>query len=213
MATLEADRRERVRREPAPAHGAAEVARIDQHVLGKLEQPAHRPELQTRERRRIARGVQIGPAHVTDKKRVAGEDEPGFLSAAPAVGDGVREVSRRMTRGRQGTDDRVSELDYGIVRERRVRELHARSFGKIGSRAGRLDERGQPGDVVGLDVRLEDGGDRRSCPLGGLEVGLDQLEVRVDDREPGVREAAEQVARASRLLVEEGSKEHGQRSG
>ena len=62
--------------------------------------------------------------------------------------------------------------------------------------------------MVRLNVRLEDGRDRRPRSLGGLQVGLDELDVRVDDRERRVREAAEEVARAGGLVVEEGPQDH-----
>jgi hypothetical protein len=40
--------------------------------------------------------------------------------------------------------------------------------------------------VVGLDVRLEDGFDRRTGPLGSLQVLVDQFDVRIDNCERGV---------------------------
>jgi hypothetical protein len=37
--------------------------------------------------------------------------------------------------------------------------------------------------VIGLDVRLEHGGDRGARALGRLEVALNELDVRIDDAE------------------------------
>jgi hypothetical protein len=59
-----------------------------------------------------------------------------------------------------------------------------------------------------LDVRLENGCDRRSDALGGVEVTVDELDVRVDDRELRVGETTEQVAGTGSLVVEEGAQDH-----
>ena len=67
---------------------------------------------------------------------------------------------------------------------------------------------GQPGHVVGLHVRLEDRDDRRALGLGEREVLVDQVDVRIDDREPPVRLAAEQVRGAGRLVVQQLAEEH-----
>ena len=77
-----------------------------------------------------------------------------------------------------------------------MRELDARVLGQVGGRPSALDKHGQARDVVGLDVRLEDGDDRRADRGGSLEVGVDQLGVRVDNRKLVLRGAAEQVAGA-----------------
>src|SRR5207247_3294900 len=71
-----------------------------------------------------------------------------------------------------------------------------------------LDQSGKPGQMVGLDVCLEDRDDRRSGTRRLLEIAVDELLVRVDDREPRLRQTAEQVARAGRLREEEGAKNH-----
>ena len=81
-----------------------------------------------------------------------------------------------------------------LVGERDMPELDAGSGGQVGGRTGALDQRRQAGDVVGLDVRLEHGHDRRPDRGGCHEVLVDEIGVRVDDGEPGVGAAAEQVA-------------------
>ena len=92
-----------------------------------------------------------------------------------------------MTRRRDRGHERVPELDHLAVGERDVLELDARAGGQVGGRAGALDERGQAGDVVGLHVRLEHSHDRGAERLGGREVVVDEVGVRVDDGELAVR--------------------------
>ena len=133
----------------------------------------------------------------------------GSSVAAAPVGDDVGEVGGRVPGRRERAHDGVAELDRS--RRRRSATWSNSTPGarrEVGDRAGRLDERGQPGDVVGLHVRLEDRHDRRADPLGLAEVVVDELDVRVDDREPRRELAAEQVARAGGRLVEERAQDH-----
>ena len=62
-------------------------------------------------------------------------------------------------------------------------ELDPGARGQVRRRAGALDELGQPRDVVGLHVRLEDGDDRHALRLGERDVLVDEVDVRIDDRE------------------------------
>ena len=87
-------------------------------------------------------------------------------------------------------------------------ELHARVDRQIGASAGALHECRQARDVVGLDVRLEHRGDRRADRGRGFEVGVHEVGVRIDDRELRMREAAEQVAGARALVVQERAQDH-----
>jgi hypothetical protein len=92
-------------------------------------------------------------------------------------------VSGSVPRRCEGTDDGVAELDDLTVREHCMFELHAGADGQVGGRSGGLDQRGEPRDVIGLDVRLEHGRDRSARALGRLEVALDELDVRIDHSE------------------------------
>src|SRR6476469_1447567 len=148
-----------------------------------------------------------GPPDVVHEERVAGEDEPGLLRPATAIGDDVGVVRRRVARRRHRGDERVPELDQLTVVERAVWEVDLRARREVRGGAGGRHELGETRDVVGLDVGLEHGHDlagRRRA----LDVGLDQLDVRVDDRQRAVRRAPEQVARAGGRLVEERSQDH-----
>ena len=60
----------------------------------------------------------------------------------------------------------------------------------------------QAGDVVGLHVRLEHRHDRRADRGRRSEVVVDEIDVRIDDRQRAVRGAAEQIARTGAGVVQ-----------
>jgi hypothetical protein len=87
----------------------------------------------------LARGMQIGTADVADQQRVAGEDEPGLVTAA-VIGDQLG-VMRRCVSGRgDRLDHRVAQLHQFAIRELVVGELGARALGHVCGRPGALDE-------------------------------------------------------------------------
>jgi hypothetical protein len=61
--------------------------------------------------------VQVGAAHVSDEKRVAGEDEPRLLGPASHIGDDVGVVRGSVAGRCDRTDERVSEFDDLVVFE------------------------------------------------------------------------------------------------
>ena len=71
-----------------------------------------------------------------------------------------------------------------------------------------LDQGRQPGDVVGLDVGLDDGHDLRPLSLGAGDVLIDEIRMGIDDRELPLALAAEEVGGAGGLVVEELSEVH-----
>jgi molybdate transport repressor ModE-like protein len=153
--------------------------------------------------------VQVGSSDVADEERVAGEDEPRLFVTAPPVGDDVRMVGRRMARSRERANDGVPELDDVTVCEPDVREVDARPDREIRLRSRRTDERRQAGEVVGLNVRLENGRDRGPDSLRLCEVRVDELRMRVEHGELRTREATEQVARTRGRLVQKRPEDHG----
>jgi hypothetical protein len=152
---------------------------------------------------RIVGDVQVGAPHVADQERVTAEDEPRLVGPAPAIGDRVSVVGGRVAGGGDRRHERVAELDGLSICERDVLELDAGTGRQIWGRAGAVDQRGQSRDVVCLHVRLEDGDDR--CTQRGRcrKVVLDEVGVRVYDREFAVRSAAKQVAGAGAGIVQE----------
>ncbi len=187
------------------------MAREHADTVRQREQPLQRVVQLPGERFRIAAGVQIRPTDVADRQRIAGEDEPEVVSPATKVRDAVSVVSRSMTWSRKRADVRVPELDDVAVGKRLMGELDGRVSREVRRCAGCLDERGQPRHVVCLHVRLENRGDRRARTLRLREVAVDERFVRVDDGEPPVSQAAEEVRAAGGLVVEERAQDHGSR--
>ena len=62
--------------------------------------------------------------------------------------------------------------------------------------------------MVGLQVCLEDSDDRNPLHLGQRDVVIDEIDVRVDDRELAVGLAPEQVRGASRVVVQQLAEVH-----
>jgi hypothetical protein len=62
--------------------------------------------------------------------------------------------------------------------------------------------------VVRLHVRLEDRDDRGADRLCGREVLVDERLVRIDDREHRGRGAADEIARAGAVGVQERAQDH-----
>jgi hypothetical protein len=117
-------------------------------------------------------------------------------------------MSECVPRGRHRLDLRVAEPDEVAVGERVVLELDTGSGWQVRSRACALHERRQARHVVGLQVRLERGDDRHALGLSDGDVVVDQVDMRIDDGEPPVRGAAEELRGASRVVVEQLPEEH-----
>jgi hypothetical protein len=94
------------------------------------------------------------------------------------------------------------------VRENPVGEVDVGAFWQAGGGAGPLNELGKPGDMVGLDVGLEDCDDRDGLLLSQRDVIVDQIDMWIDDREARLGLASEQIGGAGSLVVEELTEKH-----
>src|SRR5215210_199816 len=210
VAPLEADRGGRLGGEPAAANRPRVVRGVEQEVIGKPEQSLVQRVVELSGhllRCLLAVGVEVGASGVPHEQSIAGQDHPR-LRAAGQIGDEIGVMDGGMAGCGDGLDDGVAELDDLPVAEGDMVEADSRVGGEVGRRARALDQPGQAGDVVGLDVRLKDGDDRDLLPLGQLDVVVDKVGMGIDDREPLLRLAAEEVGRAGRLVVEELSEVH-----
>ena len=122
---------------------------------------------------------QVGPADVADEQGVPGQD---------AIGSGVRLVGPHDDRDRlRCVAGRVAHLEHHRA-ERQALAVCEQASGEL--RLGdtteahigpcRLREFQVTGQEVGVEVRLEDVGDRESVTARGVEVLLD-VALRVDD--------------------------------
>jgi hypothetical protein len=96
-------------------------------------------------------------------------------------------MSRRCERRHDG----VAEVDALAILERDVRELNPCVCGHVCRCASPFDERRKARDVIGLNMRLEDGDDRRTRTLTGFEVAVDEVDVWIDDSQRRLRHAPE----------------------
>jgi hypothetical protein len=186
------------------------VSGINEQVIGKRQQafgdravkrPCHLLRVL------LAVRMQVGPPRRTDQQRVTRQDHPGLLPS-PVIGDQERVVGGGVSGRRDGLNHGVAELHQLAVRQRMVLETDSGALGHVCGGAGALDQLGQSGDVIGLDVGLEHRGDPRALRLRAGDVPIDQVDVRVHHGELARGLATEQVRRASRLVVQELAEEH-----
>ena len=185
VAALEADGRDRVGRQPAPAHRPRVVRGIEGEVVGQGHEPLGQRAIQRAGHLLdavLAVSVEVRSAGVADEQRVAGEHEPRLV-AAGAIGDEIGVMGERVAGRGQRLHLGVTEHDDFAVGQRVMGELDAGALRQVRRGARALDELGQPGDVVGLQVRLEHRDDRHALALGELDVRVDEVDVRIDDRE------------------------------
>ena len=183
---------------------------VEQQVVGQGQQPpAQRPVERSRHLldRLLGVRVQVGPAGVADQQRVAAQHHPGIVDAS-VVGDEVGVMGGGVARRRDRFDLGVADPHDIAVGKWLVIELDPGPGRQIWSGAGALDQRRHPREVVGLDVRLQHGGDPGALGLGELDVGVDQIDVGVYDRQLALALAAQQVGGAGRFVVEELAEEH-----
>jgi hypothetical protein len=177
------------------------VAGVDFQVIRQRQQHLEQARVQPP---RLAGGLflaqQIGPPDVADEERVAGEDEPRLLGAG-AVADQQAEALGRVAGGVEDPHEVVAQLDLLAIAERYEREGHRGGLVQVDGCAGRGRQRASAGRMVGVDVRLEDGGDRRAVALGLPQVIRHERGVRVADGQLIAAEAAEQVGGAAARVI------------
>jgi hypothetical protein len=210
VAALEADGGGGVGRQATSAHRPGVVGGIEEKMVGQSEQPVGQRSVQRARHRLdglVALGVEVGASRVADEQGVAGEHEPRLVTAG-VVGHEVGVVRGRVAGGGDRLQVGVAQADDLSVGERVMLELDPGALREIGLRAGAGGESGEAGDVVGLQVRLEDGHDRGALCLGRRDVLADEIDMRVDHGERAVRLAPEEIGGAGRVVVQQLSEVH-----
>src|ERR671924_598648 len=202
-AALEAERRARLLAHPrAAAERAADVSRPDLEEVLVLQQPPERAV-------QVAGALlgldgQVGPRHVADEERVAGQDEPRALVAASVL-DEEREVLGPVAGRPDGGDARLPDLDRRSLLERLVVVLGFGLARDVERRPGRGREPPAAGEVVGVVMGLEHVPDLEVVLAREVEVLLD-LPLRVDDRR--FAPVGDHVRGAAEILVQHLPEEH-----
>ena len=145
---------------------------------------------------------QVGPAHIADEERVAGEGRQRFGRARGEVVDQNRDPLGRVARGLHDLELDVAKLDRVAVLHLDALELRLGPAAEMDRRPGLVAELDVAGDEVGVEVGQEDVLDRVAAGLGVGEVLVDvplriddgrRLRLLVGDHVGGVGEAGEVV--------------------
>jgi len=115
VAALETDARKRIAREPAATDRAAVVTRVDENVVGQLEQALDRGVEFFRRRLRATACVQVRTTDVAHEQRVTREDEPRFFRPSASVRDEVGVVRGCVSRSGERSYIGIPELDEFTV--------------------------------------------------------------------------------------------------
>ena len=153
------------------------------------------------ERVRQHRPEQVRPPDRADQQAAAGEDgarHVGILAGRARLGHEPGEVLRRVAGRRPGRQPEPADLQPVALVRRPVLELVAAAPRRDDLRTGRGPGLQRPGQVVVVDVRLEDVPDTPAAPLRDLEEAP-RVALRIDeDRVAPAGQQVRAVAEAGR---------------
>ena len=123
---------------------------------------------------------------------------------APEVGDEQADALRRVSGRVQDLDARVAELDFLVAsRSARERGTSRRRLVQAVLRADARASSRPAGAVVGMHVRVDDVRDAHALRARECRCTRRVVSARIDDGALAERPAAEQVGRASEIVVVE----------
>ena len=137
--------------------------------------------------------LEIGAAGAADQQRVAGEHPVAHAEAVGIVG-----VAGRI----EHVEREPLDLDRVALGDAHGHDVDARLLAHHGDAVGAVAQRPEPGDVIGVQVRV-DRLDQLQIELAHeLQVAIDLLEHRIDDQRLAAAPAGEEVAVGGRDVVE-----------
>ena len=207
-ATLEADRRRRLRAHRLAAQRPRHVPGVDLDTVPELDEAPQRVEETLRSLARVDR--EIGSRGVSHEQRVAGEHEPG-LRGPRAVDDREAAVLRAGGPGVWMQRRTTSPTEISLPSSSGSCGYSASAAGWIADGEVVLErEPAVARDVVGVGVGLDRPNDANPASLGFLEVLLDR-ERRIDDDRLPRALVADQVRSAAKSVVDELREDHSRR--
>ncbi|GIW19982.1 MAG: hypothetical protein KatS3mg065_0278 [Chloroflexota bacterium] len=186
VAPLVADGRERRRGDPRRAERAGAVGREDGDVVlvgedDLVEGAIHRPG----EGDGVLGPEEVGPPDGADEERAAGEEE-GRLGGPGRVGDGVGDVLGGVAGRFEGPELEGPDAERLAVADRPVLVAKLRPGADDVGRPGQGRQLPAPGDVVVVEVGLDDVADPEVPLAGRGKVDVDVAPGIDDGREPGL---------------------------
>ena len=145
---------------------------------------------------------EVGPAHVADEERVAGEHGQRLGVALRKIVDEDRDALRRVARRLHDLELHVAVLDHIAILHLHAREFRLRPPAEMDRRPGLVTQFDVAGDEVGMEMREEDVLDRVPAGFGVGEVLIDvalgidhrgRLRFVIGDHVRRVRQAREVV--------------------
>ena len=193
-------------RGPGRAEAAGPVRRVHRRVPGQqCSQPARRGVLGRRQRGRVPGAEQIGAPGRSVQQRATGEDACHLSGAG--IGHDIGQVGPGVAGGGDGPHPHGARLDHVPVADRRPRERHVIGTVHVIDGAGLPGQGQAAGDVVVVDVRLEDMGHRHAA-VGGQHQDPVDVTLRIH-HERGRAVGHQVTAVTQRRRVDHHNLDHG----
>ena len=180
------------------------MSRVHLHAVGQDEQSVGQAPVQVDGRQLPA---EVGSAHVTDEQGVTGEHEPR-LAAPRAVGNQQRNAVRGVAGCMEDLERHTPDRELVTIIGGRMGVCRLRGRVDIETRTALGGEGLVARHVIGVDMGLDDPGDREALSAGQGQIVIDALAPRIHHHRLPSLAAADQVGEASRLFVEDLLEDH-----
>ncbi len=158
------------------------------------------------EGQRVVLAEEIRPSDGADEQRPAREEEQR-LGRAVRVGHGIGDVLRRMARRLEDREPQGTYVEALAVTNGPVVVGQLRPGADNVARAGQRGQLPAAGDVIVVEVRLDDVADPDVRGAGGIEVDVD-VAARVDDRRQAGRLVGDKRREVAEAIDDELAEQH-----